>query len=117
MSHDEAYRYHVGTGQDSAVLRNEQVANYSGSGDVHHAHEGLFKITPEVTAVHLAFTLLSVFTVFFGVFSALIKEKLFAGEAIVATLVGIALSNMEQGYSHRTTGETLWIPSRLKLRA
>jgi len=45
----------------------------------------------------LAFTLLSIFTVFFGVFSALIKERFYAGEAIIATVVGIALSEYGAG--------------------
>jgi hypothetical protein len=61
----------------------------------------------QVTAVHLGFTLLSVFSqflpfasprnsharpaVFFGIFSAFIKEKLYAGEAIIALCVGIGL--------------------------
>jgi len=74
----------------SANQSDTVASKYAGSGTLAEAHHELFKVSPEISSVHLAYTLLSVFTVFFGVFSAFIKEKLFAGEAIIACCVGIA---------------------------
>lgn len=50
-----------------------------------------------MNAVHLALTLLSTFIVVFGLYSGLIKERLYVGEAIIATVIGIALSNYAAG--------------------
>ncbi|GAA97135.1 uncharacterized protein L969DRAFT_16972 [Mixia osmundae IAM 14324] len=65
---------------------------YGGEGDLAEAHHALFRIGPEVNAVHLAYTLIAVFIVVFGTFSAFIKERLFIGEAIISTAFGIAFS-------------------------
>ncbi|CED85200.1 na h exchanger 1 [Phaffia rhodozyma] len=43
----------------------------------------------EVNAVHLTYTVLGAFVVLFGMFSLFIKERLFVGEAVIATIVGI----------------------------
>jgi len=45
----------------------------------------------DVDAPHLMYTILGAFTVLFGMFSLLVKEKLYLGEAPIATLVGIIL--------------------------
>lgn len=45
----------------------------------------------QVDAAHLAYTILGAFTVIFGLFSLFIKEKLYLGEAPIATVVGIIL--------------------------
>lgn len=45
----------------------------------------------EVDAVHLAYTILGAFVVIFGLFSGFIKEKLYLGEAPIATVTGIIL--------------------------
>lgn len=44
----------------------------------------------QANGVHLAFSIISVFIVIFALFSAFIKETLYAGEAIIAVVVGIA---------------------------
>ncbi|BEI82911.1 hypothetical protein CcaverHIS002_0307790 [Cutaneotrichosporon cavernicola] len=43
----------------------------------------------DVDAAHLAYTILGGFTVLFGLFSLFIKERLYLGEAPLATVVGI----------------------------
>ena len=45
----------------------------------------------QVNGIHLALSLISVFIVLFALFSAFIKETLFAGEAIIAVVVGIVI--------------------------
>ncbi|CAK9780472.1 hypothetical protein CC85DRAFT_283466 [Cutaneotrichosporon oleaginosum] len=45
----------------------------------------------DVDPAHLAYTILGAFTVLFGLFSLFIKERLYLGEAPIATIVGIAL--------------------------
>ncbi|TXT15977.1 hypothetical protein VHUM_00480 [Vanrija humicola] len=45
----------------------------------------------EVNAVHLAYTILGAFTVIFSLVSLLVREKLYLGEAPIATVVGIIL--------------------------
>ncbi|ORY22016.1 Sodium/hydrogen exchanger family-domain-containing protein [Naematelia encephala] len=45
----------------------------------------------EVTAPHLAYAFLGGFVVLFGMFSLLIKERLYIGEAPIAVVVGIVL--------------------------
>jgi NhaP-type Na+/H+ or K+/H+ antiporter len=45
----------------------------------------------DVTAPHLMYTILGAFTVLFGMFSLLVKEKLYLGEAPIATVCGIIL--------------------------
>ncbi|KAM0751845.1 hypothetical protein T439DRAFT_220492 [Meredithblackwellia eburnea MCA 4105] len=70
---------------------------YSGAGNVEHAMEELFRVTPEVNIMHLALTVLSIFVTFFGLFSGFIKEKMFVGEAIIATVTGIAFSGYAAG--------------------
>ncbi|KAH8914409.1 hypothetical protein BT69DRAFT_1072036 [Atractiella rhizophila] len=84
----------------SLYLPKLRLGNVTGLYEVHggveegldHAHEELFKVVPEVSVAHLAYTLLSAFTVFFGMFSALVKERLFFGEPIIATGLGIVFS-------------------------
>jgi NhaP-type Na+/H+ or K+/H+ antiporter len=43
----------------------------------------------DVDPAHLAYTILGAFTVLFGLFSLFIKERLYLGEAPIATIVGI----------------------------
>lgn len=45
----------------------------------------------EVDATHLAYTILGAFVVIFGLFSGFIKERLYLGEAPIATVTGIIL--------------------------
>nr|XP_019012994.1 Na+/H+ exchanger AnNHA1 [Kwoniella pini CBS 10737]OCF51775.1 Na+/H+ exchanger AnNHA1 [Kwoniella pini CBS 10737] len=45
----------------------------------------------EVSAAHLAYTLLGAFVVIFGMLSLFIKEKLYLGEAPLATVIGIII--------------------------
>ncbi|KAG8969192.1 hypothetical protein FRC03_004145 [Tulasnella sp. 419] len=45
----------------------------------------------QVSASHLAYTILGGFVVLFGMFSLLIKEKLYIGEAPIATVFGIII--------------------------
>lgn len=45
----------------------------------------------EVTAPHLAYAFLGGFVVIFGLFSLFIKERLYIGEAPIATVVGIII--------------------------
>ncbi|KAL1413096.1 hypothetical protein Q8F55_000845 [Vanrija albida] len=45
----------------------------------------------DVNAVHLVYTILGAFTVIFSLVSLLVKEKLYLGEAPIATVVGIIL--------------------------
>lgn len=47
----------------------------------------------QVDAAHLAYTILGAFTVLFGLFSLFIKERLYLGEAPIATVVGIVLGH------------------------
>ena len=52
----------------------------------------------EVTPAHLAYALLGGFVVFFGMFSLIIKEKLYIGEAPIATVVGIIIGPHALGF-------------------
>jgi NhaP-type Na+/H+ or K+/H+ antiporter len=52
----------------------------------------------EVNVPHLAYAFLGGFVVFFGLFSLLIKERLYIGEAVVSVVVGISI-----GESRRTS--------------
>ncbi|ORX37176.1 Sodium/hydrogen exchanger family-domain-containing protein [Kockovaella imperatae] len=45
----------------------------------------------EVNVAHLAYTILGAFVVIFGMFSLVIKEKAYIGEAPIATIVGIIM--------------------------
>ncbi|KEP47892.1 Na+/H+ antiporter Nha1 [Rhizoctonia solani 123E] len=45
----------------------------------------------DVTTPHLAYTLLGGFVVLFGMFSLLIREKAYIGEAVIATVFGIII--------------------------
>lgn len=45
----------------------------------------------EVNAPHLVYTILGGFTVIFGMLSLIIKEKLYIGEAPIATILGIII--------------------------
>ncbi|KAI5481360.1 Cation/H+ exchanger [Pseudohyphozyma bogoriensis] len=76
---------------------NATDATYAGAGTYEEAVHELFSIVPEVNIEHLALTLLSAFIVLFGLFSGLIKERIFIGEAIIATLFGIAFSGYAAG--------------------
>lgn len=67
------------------------------------ASEELFKVVPEVTIIHLALTLVSAFIVAFGLFSGFVKEKLYVGEAIIATVAGIIFSQYVGGVFAPTT--------------
>ncbi|SCZ98440.1 BZ3500_MvSof-1268-A1-R1_Chr3-2g06371 [Microbotryum saponariae] len=51
----------------------------------------------QVNIVHLAITLLSIFVTFFGLFSGFVKERLYVGEAIIATGFGVAFSGYGAG--------------------
>lgn len=53
------------------------------------AHTGFYPF--EVTPAHLVYTLLGGFTVVFGLFSSFFKERLYLGEAPIATIFGIIL--------------------------
>ncbi|GAA5830141.1 hypothetical protein JCM11251_006892 [Rhodosporidiobolus azoricus] len=65
---------------------------YSGAGTIEEAGHELFMVVPEVNITHLAISVLSVFIVFFGLFSGFVKERMYVGEAIIATVFGIAFS-------------------------
>ncbi|GAA6037492.1 hypothetical protein JCM8097_008215 [Rhodosporidiobolus ruineniae] len=65
---------------------------YSGAGTLEEASHELYMVVPEVNIVHLAISVLSVFIVFFGLFSGFVKERMYVGEAIIATCFGIAFS-------------------------
>ncbi|KAL7424027.1 hypothetical protein Q5752_001612 [Cryptotrichosporon argae] len=65
----------------------------------------------EVNAPHLVYTLLGGFTVVFGLFSLFVKERLYLGEAPIATLFGIILgpyvSNLFDPYEWGGSSETV----------
>ncbi|GAA5876841.1 hypothetical protein JCM8547_002405 [Rhodosporidiobolus lusitaniae] len=65
---------------------------YSGAGDLEEASHELYMVVPEVNIVHLAISILSLFITFFGLFSGFVKERMYVGEAIIATCFGIAFS-------------------------
>ncbi|GAA5913902.1 hypothetical protein JCM6882_004391 [Rhodosporidiobolus microsporus] len=65
---------------------------YSGAGTLEEASHELFMVVPEVNIPHLAISVLSIFIVFFGLFSGFVKERMYVGEAIIATVFGIAFS-------------------------
>ncbi|KAG0144421.1 hypothetical protein CROQUDRAFT_659971 [Cronartium quercuum f. sp. fusiforme G11] len=68
-----------------------------GSGEFEHSRHELFSIVPEVSATHLGLSLVPAFIVLFGLFSAFVKEKLYAGEAIIALIIGIILGPQVTG--------------------
>lgn len=89
---------------------------YLGSGTVEEASHEMYSVVPEVSVVHICFTLLTLLITVFGLFSAWIKvrvfgarpggdgrltdasqERLYIGEAIIATVYGIALSGFAAG--------------------
>ncbi|KAK4051626.1 hypothetical protein OIV83_002766 [Microbotryomycetes sp. JL201] len=113
------------------------ITQYQGGGDLHEAAQvscisltpfaadriphsrrhHLFSVVPEVDIVHLAISLLSLFVVLFGLFSGFIKERLYVGEAIIATACGIAFSGYAAGiFAPRTWSEgkskraSIWHP-------
>lgn len=45
----------------------------------------------DVSAAHLVYTILGAFVVIFGMLSTFVKEKLYLGEAPIATVIGIIL--------------------------
>ncbi|GAA5973897.1 hypothetical protein JCM11641_001205 [Rhodosporidiobolus odoratus] len=65
---------------------------YSGAGTLEEASHELYMVVPEVNIVHLAISILSLFITFFGLFSGFVKERMYVGEAIIATCFGIAFS-------------------------
>ncbi|GAA6013430.1 hypothetical protein JCM10207_008841 [Rhodosporidiobolus poonsookiae] len=65
---------------------------YTGAGTLEEASHELYMVVPEVNIVHLAITILSLFITFFGLFSGFVKERMYVGEAIIATCFGIAFS-------------------------
>ncbi|KWU45517.1 Sodium/hydrogen exchanger, partial [Rhodotorula sp. JG-1b] len=68
-------------------------------------HE-LFSVVTEVNIVHLAITVITVFITVFGMFSGFVKERLYVGEAIVATMFGVAFSGYAAGiFAPRTWDE------------
>ncbi|KAH9812689.1 Sodium/hydrogen exchanger family-domain-containing protein [Melampsora americana] len=79
---------------DTDVARNSLGA---GGGDLHEARHELYRVVTEATPIHLALTLIPAFIVFFGLFSAFVKEKLYVGEAIIAVVFGIILGPMVLG--------------------
>ncbi|BGP27801.1 hypothetical protein JCM10295v2_006778 [Rhodotorula toruloides] len=88
---------------------------YTGAGDPHEATHELFSIVTEVNIVHLAIVIITLFITFFGLFSGFVKERLYVGEAIIATCFGIAFSGYAAGIfaprtwalGHHTDGITL----------
>ncbi|KAK4056446.1 hypothetical protein OIO90_002589 [Microbotryomycetes sp. JL221] len=84
----------------------QNITQYQGGGSLHEAAHHLFAVVPEVNIVHLAISLLSLFVVVFGLFSGFIKERLYVGEAIIATGFGIAFSGYGAGiFAPRTWSE------------
>lgn len=51
-----------------------------------------------VDAAHVIYTILGLFTVIFGLFSMFIKERLYLGEAPIATITGIILGPQVLGW-------------------
>ncbi|KAM0789708.1 hypothetical protein ACM66B_006567 [Microbotryomycetes sp. NB124-2] len=87
------------------TIRNAALTQCSSRSRRHH----LFSVVPEVNIVHLAISLLSLFVVLFGLFSGFIKERLYVGEAIIATACGIAFSGYAAGiFAPRTWSEGEW---------
>ncbi|GJN94505.1 hypothetical protein Rhopal_007587-T1 [Rhodotorula paludigena] len=79
---------------------------YAGLGEFEEASHEMFVVVPEVNIVHLALVILSVFITFFGLFSGFVKERLYVGEAIIATCFGIAFSAYGAGiFAPRTWSE------------
>ncbi|GAA5822504.1 hypothetical protein JCM3770_002440 [Rhodotorula araucariae] len=70
---------------------------YAGAGTFEEATHELFSVVTEVNIVHLAIVILSLFITFFGLFSGFVKERLYVGEAIIATCFGIAFSGYAAG--------------------
>ncbi|GAA5872541.1 hypothetical protein JCM1840_004833 [Sporobolomyces johnsonii] len=79
---------------------------YGGSGTLEEASHELFSVVTEVNVTHLAITIVTLFIVFFGLFSGFVKERLYVGEAIIATCFGIAFSAYGAGiFAPRTWAE------------
>lgn len=79
---------------------------YEGAGTLEEASHEMFMVVTEVNIVHLAITLLTLFITFFGLFSGFIKERMYIGEAIIATCFGIAFSAYGAGiFAPRTWAE------------
>ncbi|GAA5959101.1 hypothetical protein JCM21900_002559 [Sporobolomyces salmonicolor] len=79
---------------------------YGGSGTLEEASHELFSVVTEVNVTHLAITIITLFIVFFGLFSGFVKERLYVGEAIIATCFGIAFSAYGAGiFAPRTWAE------------
>ncbi|GAA5820293.1 hypothetical protein JCM10212_005861 [Sporobolomyces blumeae] len=79
---------------------------YEGSGTFEEASHEMFSVVTEVNVVHLAITILTLFITFFGLFSGFIKERMYIGEAIIATCFGIAFSAYGAGiFAPRTWAE------------
>ncbi|GAA5912630.1 uncharacterized protein JCM6883_005334 [Sporobolomyces salmoneus] len=70
---------------------------YEGAGTFEEASHEMFTVVTEVNIVHLAITILTLFITFFGLFSGFIKERMYIGEAIIATCFGIAFSSYGAG--------------------
>ncbi|BGO95795.1 hypothetical protein NBRC10512_001633 [Rhodotorula toruloides] len=70
---------------------------YTGAGEPEEATHELFSVVTEVNIVHLAIVILTLFITFFGLFSGFVKERLYVGEAIIATCFGIAFSGYAAG--------------------
>ncbi|SCV74667.1 BQ2448_7696 [Microbotryum intermedium] len=85
------------TGFTPAKGDPRNITAYQGAGTAEEAEHELYKIVPEVNIVHLAITLLSIFVTFFGLFSGFVKERLYVGEAIIATGFGVAFSGYGAG--------------------
>ncbi|GAA5939840.1 uncharacterized protein JCM15063_004319 [Sporobolomyces koalae] len=79
---------------------------YEGAGTFEEASHEMFMVVTEVNIVHLAITILTLFITFFGLFSGFIKERMYIGEAIIATCFGIAFSAYGAGiFAPRTWAE------------
>lgn len=79
---------------------------YEGAGTLEEASHEMFMVVTEVNIVHLAITILTLFITFFGLFSGFIKERMYIGEAIIATCFGIAFSSYGAGiFAPRTWAE------------
>ncbi|GAA5888311.1 hypothetical protein JCM16303_004202 [Sporobolomyces ruberrimus] len=70
---------------------------YEGAGTFEEASHEMFMVVTEVNIVHLAITILTLFITFFGLFSGFIKERMYIGEAIIATCFGIAFASYGAG--------------------
>ncbi|PLW39975.1 hypothetical protein PCASD_06824 [Puccinia coronata f. sp. avenae] len=82
-------------GTINSEFRNNSVN--AGAGSIEHSHEELFKIVPEVHNIYLALALIPAFIVFFGCFSAFVKERLYIGESTISVVFGILLGPYASG--------------------